>query len=270
MKKIFLSLLIYSCFLTNAFAGKNFNKVLYIIFENTEFPQAIAQPHFKSLTLEGALLNNFHAEIHPSQGNYLALITGTSFDIKHDDFLSMNERHIGDTLEEAKKDWRLYAEDYPGNCYKEMRAKDYARKHNPFILFSNVENNLKRCQKIVNSEQFFNDLKNNKLAEFSMYIPNLKNDGHDTGVAFADNWLKNTFSKLIFPKDLLIIITFDEGHSKANQIYTLLMGANVKRGYKSDRPYNFASLLHMIEKEFHLKTLNTHTSHALLINDVWK
>lgn len=266
MKKIPLFLLLFFCINTNVFAGKNFNKVLYIVFENTEFSQAIVQPYFKQLINEGALLTNFHAAIHPSQGNYVAMITGSSFNINHDDLITLNKPHIGDLLEKEKKDWRMYAEDYPGNCFIGMRSLNYVRKHNPFILFSNIQNNPLRCKKIVNSRNFFIDLNNNKLKEFSMFIPNLKNDGHDTGVAFADRWFKNTFDDTLhsktFPRDLLVIITFDEGLTKTNHIYTLLFGANTKKGSTSSRPYNFSSLLNMIKYEFGI-------SHTSEINDVW-
>ena len=46
-------------------------------------------------------------------------------------------------------------------------------------------------------------------------IPNLKNDGHDTGITFGDRWFKENFNSFLhspkFPKDLLVVVTFDEG-----------------------------------------------------------
>ena len=46
-------------------------------------------------------------------------------------------------------------------------------------------------------------------------IPNLKNDGHDTGIAFGDRWFKENFNSFLhspkIPKDLLVVVTFDEG-----------------------------------------------------------
>lgn len=274
MKNILITLSLFFTVNANCFAGNNFNKVLYIVFENTEYSRTITQPYFNQLKNEGALLTNFHAAIHPSQGNYVAMIAGSTFNVNHDKPITLNERHIGDLLEEAKKDWRLYAEDYPGNCFNGKVSDDYARKHNPFMLFSNVNTNPTRCSKIVNSAQFFTDLNNNSLKEFSMYIPNLKNDGHDTGVAFADKWLRATFDKIFhapnFPKDLLVIITFDEGTTPKNQIYTLLLGGNIKPRITSDKTYNFYSLTRMIEDEFSLGSLNKNDMTALKIEDVWK
>jgi acid phosphatase len=274
MKKIVLSLSLFFTINANTFAGNNFNKVLYIVFENSEFSRTIIQPYFKQLKNDGALLTNFHAAIHPSQGNYVAMVAGTTFNVNHDNPITLNERHLGDLLEDAKKDWRLYAEDFPGNCFNGKTSQLYARKHIPFMLFANVQTNPARCKKIVNSSEFFTDLNNNTLKDFSMYIPNLANDGHNTGIAFADKWFQTTFDKILhypnLPKDLLIVVTFDEGTTPINQIYTLLMGANVKAGINSDKAYNFYSLLRTIEDELGLASLNKNDMTAIKIEDIWK
>ena len=59
MKKLFTFLLL-SLFTLTAHAA-NFNKVLVIVFENTEYNNAIKQPYFASLVKQGALLSNFQA-----------------------------------------------------------------------------------------------------------------------------------------------------------------------------------------------------------------
>jgi acid phosphatase len=274
MKKIILSLSLFFTINANVFAGNNFNKVLYIIFENSEFNRTISQPYFNQLKNDGALLTNFHAPIHPSQGNYIAMVSGSTFNINQDGPITINERSIADLLEESKKDWRLYAEDYPGNCFNGKTSQNYARKHVPFISFANIQTNPARCSKIVNSSQFFSDLNSNSLKEYSMYIPNLSNDGHNTGVAYADTWFRNTFDKILhspsFPKDLLVIVTFDEGTTPVNQIYTLLLGANIKPGILSNKPYNFYSLLRTIEDELGIASLNKNDMTSGRIDDVWK
>src|SRR5712691_2845401 len=56
--------------------GYSFKKVLIVIFENTAYQGAVSQPFFAKFAKEGALLTNFLAETHPSQPNYLALVSG--------------------------------------------------------------------------------------------------------------------------------------------------------------------------------------------------
>ena len=76
---------------------------------------------------------------------------------------------------------------------------------------------------------------------FSIFqIPNLKNDGHDTGVEYAGRWLTEKFASVWqnsqILSDTLFIITFDESaNNRNNQIYTLLIGAGIKAGSKSEQ-----------------------------------
>jgi len=123
---------------------------------------------------EGALFTNFKAATHPSQGNYVAMISGSTFGILSDKNIDLNERHIGDLLEESHRDWKIYAEGYPGHCYTEKTSGNYARKHVPFLSFTNVTANPSRCAKIVEGQLFFSDFESGNLKDFSMYIPNLK------------------------------------------------------------------------------------------------
>jgi hypothetical protein len=254
--------------------AENFKKVLVIVFENSEYANAIKQPFFASLAKEGALLTNFKAATHPSQGNYIAMIAGSTFNINHDQTVDLPDNHLGDLLEDAKKDWRLYAEDFPGNCFKGKTNGDYARKHVPFMNFTNITNNPARCAKVVEAKQFFKDFDSGKLPDFSMYVPNLKNDGHDTGVAIGDKWFNKTFNTLLhspkLPKDLLVVVTFDEGTTSNNQIYTLLYGANVLPGATSAKPNNFFTLLKTYEDELGLGSLNRNDMSAQKIDDVWR
>lgn len=273
MKKLLLALLwIQFMIPTYAFAA-HFNKVLVIVFENTEYQKAVTQPFFFSLMKEGAIFSNFKAATHPSQGNYVAMIAGSTFGILSDKNIDLNERHIGDLLEESHRDWKIYAEGFPGNCFSGKTSGNYARKHVPFLSFTNVTANPTRCAKVTEAKEFFSDFESGKLKDFSMFVPNLKNDGHDTGVAYGDVWFKKNFDSILhspkFPKDLLVVVTFDEGVTLTNQIYTLFFGAGVAKGSKSDKPNNFYTLLRTYEDELGIGSLNQNDMKARAIDDVW-
>lgn len=272
MKKLSLTLILTA--ISFNLQASHFKKVLVIVFENTEYSNALKQPFFSSLTKEGALLTNFKAATNPSQGNYIAMVAGSTFNITNDKSIDLDEKHLGDLLEEANKDWKMYAEDFPGNCFLGKTAGNYARKHVPFISFTNVQKDPKRCAKVVEAKEFFTDFENGKLKDFSMYVPNLKNDGHDTGVAAGDKWFKEHFNSILhspkFPNDLLVVVTFDEGTRLNNQIYTLLFGANIMPGSKSSRANNFYTLLRTYQEELGLGSLNRNDMTAQKIDDVWK
>ncbi len=275
MKMLIVIVASFLSFSSHVQASTHFNKVLIIVFENTDFGDALKQPYFNSLVKEGALLTNYHALTHPSQGNYIAMIAGSQLGVTGDRSVDLKQRHIGDLLEDVKKDWKVYADDYPGNCFLGSRSGNYVRKHVPFLSFTNVQTNPARCAKIVNSDQFDKDLLNGELPQYSMYVPDLENDGHDTGVAFGDNWLKNRFDSLLhsqkMPEDLLVIITFDESsHNLDNKIYMLMWGAGIKAGSTSDDKYDHYSMLKTIEDNLGLGSLNQNDSSASLIENVWK
>ena len=108
-----------------------------------------------------------------------------------------------------------------------------------------------------------------------MYIPNLKNDGHDTGVDYAGKWLSRRFGRILSNpaalKDVLFILTFDEsGRSLKNHTYTVLLGANVKAGAKISAVTGHISLLKMIEDEFGLGNLGQLDKSVAPMVGLWK
>ena len=272
---IVLSLFLSQFALGTPVTGKFFNKVMVVVFENTNYQQAMKQPFFSGLARAGVNFNNLLAAGHPSQPNYIAMASGSTNGVKNDGNFNLDVNHIADLLERGGLTWKVYAEDYPGNCFTGGSSKGYARKHNPFISFKNVQKNPQRCANILNSSAFFQDAKNNNLPNYTFFVPNLKNSGHDTNAAFADNWYRTTFGNLFndahFSKETLVITTFDENDGGGtNQVYTNFNGAMVKSNLLVQDKLNFYSLLKMIEDNWSLGTLNKGDLTAPVITSVWR
>jgi phospholipase C len=249
------------------------NKVVIVVLENTDFDEAIGQPFLSQLSQKGAILTSYFGITHPSQPNYLALVAGDTFGVDNKN-VNLGETHIGDLLETAGKTWKSYAEGYPGGCFLKANSGDYARRHEPFLSFKNVTTNPARCKNIVNADQFKLDLKAQSLPNLSFYVPDVRNDGHDTGVAFADKWLSGFLTDISqVPKvleDTLFIVTFDEGSGGGdNRVVTIFYGAGVKPGATSDQHYHHYSLLKTIEGIFGLSTLGKYDQTASPIDDIW-
>ena len=278
MKKGFLLIVCLFTFSAQADSipvGSRFKRVIMVVLENASYFATSHQMYFQQLSAKGAVMANMWAEIHPSQGNYIAMVAGDSYGIDYDTDININVRHIGDLLEEAKKDWRVYAEDYPGDCFKGEDYKDYVRKHNPFISFVNVQNDRARCDKIKGGDAFDADYKNKALPEFSFYVPTLKNDGHDTGIDFSGNWVTTKFKKMLkdknFMKDTLFVVTFDESQWLASdQIYTVFIGGNIVPGALSHQRLNHYNILSTIEQEFGLKSLGVKDRVSTPITGIWR
>lgn len=257
--------------------GPPFEKVMIVVLENTDYAEALQQPFMARLAREGGLLSNFHAVAHPSQPNYLALTSGTLNGVDSNDSVTLTARHVGDLLEAKGMSWKVYAEDYPGDCYLNKSAGDYVRKHVPFLSFRNIEADRQRCHdRVVNATELAQDVASGRLPHYSLYIPNTKNDGHDTDVAQADRWLSHTFGPLLrdprFTRGLLLVVTFDEASQEdgSNHIYTSLWGQGVRPGSNSDARYDHYSLLRTIENGLGLGTLGKNDVTATPITGVWK
>ncbi|CAG8509420.1 6984_t:CDS:10 [Ambispora leptoticha] len=255
--------------------GRAFDRLFFIIFENTNYEDAIADPYFKSLTEQGLFFTNYHAIAHPSEPNYLALISAQTFE-KDQQYtrLDLNSTTLIDLFEPKGITWKSYQENYPGNCYKEYYSPDgkYAERHNPFMSFLSISGVPARCARVVPAPELDVDISQNNLPQYMFYTPNLDNDAHDTNITFASAY----FSKFLNPKlknpnffdnRTLIVITFDESESynDTNQIYTLLLGSAIDpslRGKTDNTPYDHYSMLRSIEVNWDLGSLGRNDTNA--------
>jgi hypothetical protein len=258
-----------------ALPAAHFKKAMVIFFENVGYKETMKQPYFNEFSHMGVNLTSMFAETHPSQGNYIALMAGSTYDVNYDFNVDLDVTHLGDLLEAHGLSWRGYMENYPGNCFTGGQRGRYVRKHNPFMSFTNITGNAKRCANVVNSTQLQADLKANQLPAFSFYTPNLDNDGHDTGAAYASKWFKKFMTNMqSYPaamKDLLIVATFDEDEGTArNRIYTVLFGDMINAGTESAQTLNHVSILRTIEDEWNLGNLGQEDATASTITNVWK
>lgn len=255
--------------------GAKFDRIVFVIFENKNYSDVMRQPFFRQFAASGAHFTSFKAITHPSQGNYVALTSGSLNGVKGDGVVDINTYNIVDLLEAKRMTWKIYAENYPGNCFTGKSSGDYVRKHNPFISYLNIQKNPVRCANIVDSTQFDRDASSGTLPNYIFYIPNMKNDGHDTNVAYADKWFQNRFLPFLtnqkFMQDTIVISTFDESElwNPGNQIYATIVGPMVKPGNYNDS-LNLYSLLKLVEDNFGLGNLGKNDLTARPIPNIWK
>ena len=102
-------------------------------------------------------------------------------------------------------------------------------------------------------EQFTIDVTNGTLPRYAIIVPEGNYDSHDGSLAAADSFLKNNLASLLSQPDFssggsgLLIVTFDNGNSDAQgQVYTALIGPNIRPHYVSGSYYQHQNTLHLL------------------------
>ncbi len=271
---------------------RHFKHVILIVLENEGLHRALAVPYFAALTKQGAWFSNYHAVGHPSYPNYLALISGSTLGFTSDTQGDpLDGPTIADQLEARGLTWKQYAEDYPGNCFRGNTAggmylnsfahgiigHPYARKHVPFLSFASIQNNPKRCARVVDGDQFMRDARGDSLPNYSFYTPNMRHDGHDTPIDTAANWLRGFLGRLqalpAMHDSTLVVVTFDEGippEYSENTVLTVMLADSIAPGEYKQRVTHYG-LLRSIENNFGLSPISAGDRDATPIPEtVWR
>ena len=77
--------------------------------------------------------------------------------------------------------------------FKDSGKSGYIAHHNPFVYFD-IRND-DRCKNTVELDNFYKDLSNDTLPNYSFVVPNNIHDSHDSPVADGDKWLSTFFLK---------------------------------------------------------------------------
>ena len=259
--------------------------IIVIILENADYSSIIGSSsasYMASIADQYALLTDYHGLSHPSLPNYLGIIAGSSFNIT-DDRSPINHTSIAGNkvitslIDSKGLSWKSYMESMPLPCDK-ISSGLYAVKHNPFVYFNDFTKNTIYCNNhVVDFVQLEQDIRNNNVPNLAFVTPNMKNDGHNTGLSFSDSWLKGFLPKVIsstFFDSSVIFITFDEDrpYTEKNHVYAVIVGPKnlVKMGFKSTSSYNHYSLLATIENIYGLGSLGRNDDKARIIDDVFQ
>jgi len=244
--------------------------IVLVIFENKAYGQIVgspAAPFLSSLARSGANFTNAHGEWHPSQPNYLALLSGSAQGISNDSCPhTLEAPNLALQLFDAGRSFAGYSEDAPSAGYTGCGfAGRYARKHNPWVNFTNIPAtaNLPLSALPPNLAD---------LPTVAVLIPNLCNDMHDCPVEAGDQWAHQHLSGYLDwarTHNSLLIVTFDEDNgTAANHIPTLFAGPMVRPGDTAE-PINHYAILRTIEDIYHLTPLGQASATAP-ITDVWQ
>ena len=229
--------------------------VMVAIFENEDVSHVVGSanaPYLTELANSAANFDDAHGEAHPSQPNYLALFSGSTQGVTGDHCpIDLSGDNLAAQLQAAGKTFVGYSEGLPEAGYTGCKSGQYARKHNPWVDFSDLP---------ASVNQPFSALPANyaDLPTVSFVVPDLCNDMHDCGVATGDAWAREHLAPYVSwatAHNSLLIVTFDEDNGSAsNHIATIVAGAGVRATHSTQRIDHY-NVLRTLEDMYGLPAL---------------
>lgn len=249
--------------------------VVIVVEENRSQAAIIgnpAAPYLNQLAAGGAMMSASYAETHPSQPNYLALFAGSTLGVTDNTcpVNAGNTPNLGSQLLAAGRTFMGFAEDLPAVGSTVCSAGKYARKHAPWVNFSNIPPAYS-----VPFSAFPPPSRPQAYAGLptvSFVIPNGDNNMHDGSIAAGDAWLQKNLSgyaEWAKANNSLLIVTWDEDDNTArNQIPTIFYGAHVRPGTYAT-PISHYNVLSTLESMYGLPKLGL-AARAPAITDIWE
>jgi acid phosphatase len=283
-----------------------YDHVVIVVEENKDYEQIIdspAAPYInKTLRAEGANLTRMFAEEHHSQGNYFWLLSGSNQNVGFSNKIPSTPfatSNLGEQLIAAGRSFKGYSQGLPAIGSTVARQGLYARKHVPWVSFSNIPNGTTvPTSSNLRFQDFPSDFKD--LPTVAFVIPDLVNDMHNGSIPGSiktgDAWLRKNldgYYQWAQKNNSLLILTFDENDdgtsgltnpaapvaAKRNRVVTIFAGAQVRPGdYGEGKGVTHVNLLRTLESMYGLAksgaqqplALKAGISDDVLITDVFE
>jgi phosphatidylinositol-3-phosphatase len=243
----------------------NLAHIWVIFMENRDYSQLIGSPdapYINQLATQYALATRYYGVMHGSQPNYIAFFSGETYGVTGGSTPNLAATNLVDQLETAGRSWRVFAENYPGDCYNGITATGgpdgpgtWVRRHTPALAFKDIRKSAARCANIQPLRDF-----EPGVADFELIVPNLTNSMHDgttrQGDAFLKSFVPRITGSAAWKDGGALFIVWDEGKETGpNHITALVISPLVARGTRSSVRYDHYSLLATIENAWHLGCL---------------
>jgi hypothetical protein len=140
-------------------------------------------PYITSLALRYGQATNYYGVTHPSEPNYVAMISGSNWGINNDDPANrFDHPNLVDGLEASHISWGAYLEALPDDPLADFWPSSanplYVSRHNPFALFTDIRDNPARVANIKPYTALAADLNGQHAPRFVYIVPDQCNDMH--------------------------------------------------------------------------------------------
>jgi hypothetical protein len=268
--------------------------VFVVVMENRSWSAIEGNP--SAPFINGTLLpqasysTQYFAMRHPSEPNYLWLEGGTDYGIADDaDPAShhlANADHLVSLLEQAGIPWKAYVEGIDGTGCPLQSHGFYAAKHDPFVFFDDVTQNLDgrspSCIRHIRPlPELAGDLQNGRMPRYAFIVPDLCNDMHDAPgcpgsdpVRSGDRWLAEWIPRIqaapIYA-NAAVLIVWDEDEGGNHPVGLVVLSPLAKGGgYSNAVRYTHSSLLRSVQEIFGTGPLLCDAAAATPLSDLFR
>jgi phosphatidylinositol-3-phosphatase len=244
--------------------------VMVVVLENREYDAVIGvAPHLTALARSSGLAIQAYATSHPSEPNYLALVTGSTQGITDDGDHLVDAPSIAGQLRARGIGWRAYMGGLPRPCDTVTSAGLYAKKHDPFLLVREVVDDPSMCASVLPMDGLASDLTSGSAPPFLFVSPDLCADGHDCSTLHADvataALVQEVTASAWYAQAGRIVVLWDEGSSDAGccqgahgghvAVIVVSGEGSAGAGTTLDTPLDHAGVLRGIEELYGLAPL---------------
>ena len=242
--------------------------IMVVVLENREYGSVVGPgTRLTALARAHGLATQAYAASHPSEPNYIALITGSTQGVTDDGDHLLDVPSLAGQLHARGVGWRAYMGGLPRPCDPVVSAGLYAKKHDPFLLVREVTSDPAMCNSVVPQAGLAADLDAGSAPPFLFVSPDLCADGHDCSTATADTDTAALLSEVMasswYAAGGVVVILWDEGSSSAGccggahggHIAVIVVSAALRAGSTLDTPLDDAGVLRGMEEAYSLPLL---------------
>ena len=229
--------------------------MIVVVEENRDAGHIIGSPqapYLNQLADQGLRLTDMHGEAHPSQPNYLALLSGSTQGLTTDSCPhTYRTDNLAHQLLDSNRSVAAYSEGLPHTGYSGCATGQYVRRHAPRTDFADLPSTVNRPLTTMPSDPA-------DLPALAFVIPDLVDDMHSGTIARGDRWLRQhvgAYATWARSHRSLLLVTWDEDENTAtNHIATIAVGDGIAAGTWT-HPANHYSILAALERSFGLPPL---------------
>lgn len=236
--------------------------------ENHSYEQVVGNsgmPYFNKLLERYGVAEQFYSRQHSSLPALMWYVAGAKIEPNNETVSCHHDQNniVRQLLREGYS-WRAYQSNMPYAGYQKLfggQGDTYYRRHNPIIDFTDACPGTGQEDNSAPFSEMQSDFSRENVVNFAYITPDAVEDAHSASLEKADKWLEEHVPSILERPEFqdggdgLLFIIWDESHSGdtrcsaqdshgcGGRIPVLVIGPQVKSGYRSTKLYHSENVL---------------------------